>query len=107
MALNRKSAFGAADGLFDKSKEDTDISTRSTGSTGSTGSTRRYTQDVQDVHEKLPQTQGKKGAKAKRINMAFSDENHEWIKRESRRQGISATQYVNDIVAQERKRLGY
>lgn len=98
MALNRKSAFGAADGLFDKSKEDTDISTRST---------RRYTQDVQEVHEKLPQTQGKKGAKAKRINMAFSDENHEWIKRESRRQGISATQYVNDIVAQERKRLGY
>lgn len=104
MALNRKSAFGAADGLFDKSKEDTDISTRSTRSTGST---RRYTQDVQEVHEKLPQTQGKKGAKAKRINMAFSDENHEWIKRESRRQGISATQYVNDIVAQERKRLGY
>lgn len=101
MALNRKSAFGAADGLFDKSKEDTDISTRSIGST------RRYTQDVQEVHEKLPQTQGKKGAKAKRINMAFSDENHEWIKRESRRQGISATQYVNDIVAQERKRLGY
>lgn len=101
MALNRKSAFGAADGLFDKSKEDTDISTRSTRSTG------RYTQDVQEVHEKLPQTQGKKGAKAKRINMAFSDENHEWIKRESRRQGISATQYVNDIVAQERKRLGY
>lgn len=101
MALNRKSAFGAADGLFDKSKEDTDISTRSTGST------RRYTQDVQEVHEKLPQTQGKKGAKAKRINMAFSDENHEWIKKESRRQGISATQYVNDIVAQERKRLGY
>lgn len=101
MALNRKSAFGAADGLFDKSKEDTDINTRSTRST------RRYTQDVQEVHEELPQTQGKKGAKAKRINMAFSDENHEWIKKESRRQGISATQYVNDIVAQERKRLGY
>ena len=37
--------------------------------------------------------------------MAFSDENHKWITMESRRRGISATQYVNDIIAAERMRL--
>lgn len=48
-------------------------------------------------------TQGKKGHKAPRINMAFSPENHEWIKTKSRQLGISATELVNTII--ERQRL--
>ena len=51
-------------------------------------------------------TQGKKGHKAKRINMAFSDENHEWIKRRSRQLGISATELVNSILDHERAKEG-
>lgn len=99
MARNRNSGFGSADGLFGQVKE----SEKEEMSTRSTTSTRNNTQDVQEVHEELPQTQGKKGTKAKRINMAFSDANHEWIKKEARRQGLTATQLVNDIIARERK----
>lgn len=99
MARNRNSGFGSADGLFGQVKE----SEKEEMSTRSIISTRSNTQDVQEVHEELPQTQGRKGIKAKRINMAFSDENHEWIKTEARRQGLTATQLVNDIIAQERK----
>lgn len=47
-------------------------------------------------------TQGKKGHKAPRINMAFSPENHEWIKTRSRQLGISATEFVNTIIERER-----
>ena len=47
-------------------------------------------------------TQGKKGHKAPRINMAFSPENHEWIKKRSRQLGISATEFVNAILTRER-----
>lgn len=99
MARNRNSGFGSADGLFGQVKE----SEKEEMSTRSTTSTRNNTQDVQEVHEELPQTQGRKGIKAKRINMAFSNENHEWIKKEARRQGLTATQLVNDIIARERK----
>lgn len=58
--------------------------------------------DVQKVQqEKLREygtTQGKKGQHAKRINMAFSDANHEYITKESRRRGMSATAFVNQII---------
>lgn len=47
-------------------------------------------------------TQGKKGHKAPRINMAFSPENHAWIKERSKQLGISATELVNAILEQER-----
>ena len=102
MARNRTSGFGSADGLFGQVKE-SEKEEMSTRSTISTISTRNNTQDVQEVHEELPQTQGRKGIKAKRINMAFSNENHEWIKKEARRQRLTATQLVNDIIARERK----
>jgi len=80
------------------------------------------THEVQEVHEDSttsttstnkksefsPQiefgaTQGKKGHKSPRINMAFSPENHEWIKSRSRQLGISATEFVNSILEKERK----
>lgn len=49
-------------------------------------------------------TQGKKGHKAPRINMAFSPDNHKWIKTRSKQLGISATELVNTIIARERLR---
>lgn len=59
-------------------------------------------QEVQEVQEPQDReygtTQGKKGQHAKRINMAFSDDNHDFITRESRRQGMSATAFVNMII---------
>lgn len=66
-------------------------------------------QDVQQVQEvssgrELGSTQGKKGQKLRRINMAFSDQNHAYITQESRRRGISATAFVNQIITDYRSR---
>ena len=96
MALNKSSkrTFGATDNL--------DFITP-------TNVHEEVTQYVQEVHEE-PQkeygsTQGnKKGIKLKRINMAFSDANHDYITKESRRQGISATAFVNKIIDEYRKK---
>lgn len=94
MARNKPSGFGVADDLgYSKTHEVQEDSIRSTRSSKNI---------VQEVHEVMPATQGRKGNKMKRINMAFSDENHDWITKESRRRGISATQYVNDLIAAAR-----
>lgn len=60
-------------------------------------------QEVQETHEygrKLGSTQGRKGEKLKRINIAFDDENYEYVRLESRRRGHSITKFVNDILEQ-------
>ena len=62
-----------------------------------------YTPPAQESHRPLGVTQGRKGQKAKRITMAFSDDNHAYIVTESRKRGLSATQFVNMIL--ERYRL--
>lgn len=58
------------------------------------------TQEVQKVA--FGETQGRKGCKAKRINMAFSDENHQYLKFESRRNGMSITEFTNMIITKYR-----
>lgn len=54
-----------------------------------------------DVNKPRPLgcTQGRKGQKAKRINMAFGDEIHAYITHESKRRGMNATQFVNMVLA--------
>ena len=87
--------------------------------------TKETTQQVQDAQEDMAHevqqaqvvqqvkdreygtTQGRKGQKAKRINMAFSDKNHEFITKESRKQGMSATAFVNMILDQYRDKGGF
>ena len=54
----------------------------------------------QPVHK---MTQGKKGAKLPRMNMAFSPENYEHIEIMSKMMGSNHTQYVNDLVAKDRE----
>ena len=48
-------------------------------------------------------TQGKKGQKLPRINLGFSTENHDFLRRESRRRGLSITAFVNQIIDEYRK----
>ncbi len=48
-------------------------------------------------------TQGRKGCKAVRINMALSTENHEFVKLLSKASGQTMTNLVNSIVAAYRK----
>lgn len=82
MARNKVSNFSADEGLFDKFKN---------------------AQEVQQVAvnpsvKEIGSTQGKKGQKLKRINMAFSDINHQFIVSQSRKNGVSATAFVNSIL---------
>jgi hypothetical protein len=104
MAINQKSTFGVTENLdFDFVKKDTQYVQGA-----------QQVQDVQQAHvvqkeehTKLKEygtTQGnRKGEKLKRINMAFSDLNHEYITKESRRAGMSATAFVNKIIDEKRK----
>ena len=92
MARNKSSKFGVAEGLFTPSvneeikptQEVQEVSTISTSVEG-------YKPEIV-----FGATQGKKGHKASRINMAFSPENHEWLKKHSRELGISATELANE-----------
>ena len=64
------------------------------------------TQDVQEVHDtqEVQRTQGKKGQKLPRINMAFQTVNLEYLQLISRIEGKSITEYVNNLVEQDRQK---
>lgn len=87
MARNRQSRFGVDEDLFGQEKKQ-----------------EQEVHQVQEAGKEIGTTQGKKGQKLKRINMAFSDLNYEYITRESRRRGMSATAFVNQIIAEYRGR---
>lgn len=93
MARNKTSNYNVTEGLdFNIAQEVQQVQ-----------ETNLNTQQVQHVHEvkkEIGNTQGKKGMKLKRINMAFSDDNHDYITRKSRQMGISATAFVNLIIEQ-------
>lgn len=64
----------------------------------------RGTQEEADKKEKAKRasemkTQGRKGCKLPRINLAFSAENHDFIQTVSRVRGQNLTQFVNFIIA--------
>jgi hypothetical protein len=67
------------------------------------------TQEVQEVHDtqevqQVQRTQGKKGQKLPRINMAFQTSNLEYLQIISRIEGKSITEYVNNLVEQDRQK---
>ena len=57
----------------------------------------------QSARKEALETQGRKGCKATRINMAFTPANHYFIKRLARANGISMTEYCNKVIAHYRK----
>ncbi len=65
----------------------------------------QQTPEVQDQKsiKKAPKTQGRKGQKLPRINMAFDEENIEYLRLMSRLRGVSMTQYVNDLLDKDRE----
>ena len=114
MARNRTSRFGVDDGLFENHGQKQEVQEEQERYTRGTGGLHKkykeftqQTQQVQEVQEEkyrtIGSTQGRKGHKLKRTNMAFSDLNHEYITMESRRRGISATEFVNQIIEKYRK----
>ena len=64
------------------------------------------TQEVHDTQEvqQVQRTQGKKGQKLPRINMAFQTANLEYLQLISRIEGKSITEYVNNLVEQDRQK---
>lgn len=52
--------------------------------------------------KEAPRTQGRKGAKMPRINMAFSPENLEYLRIMSGISGQSITRYINAMIDRER-----
>lgn len=65
-------------------------------------------EEIQQLRE-TSNTQGKKGAKAIRINMAFTPDVHDYIVTMSRHMGINVTKFVNLVFAEnmERNRKTY
>ena len=59
-------------------------------------------QEAQERAQDL-KTQGRKGCKATRINMAFTPDNHEFIKLMARATGRTMTEFTNDVIAAYRK----
>lgn len=55
----------------------------------------------QEANERAAQlrTQGRKGCKAIRINMAFTPDNHEFIRVMAKASGRTMTEFTNDIIA--------
>lgn len=47
-------------------------------------------------------TQGRKGCKALRINMAFTPENHRYLKTQARKSGMTITELCNKIITRDR-----
>lgn len=102
MALNKSSKFGVTEGLvFGK----TDIQEEQQEHEVQKEHEAQQAQDVQEYLE-YGTTQGRKGKRAKRINMAFSDKNYEYIKKQSRWEGLSATAFVNMIIDNYKKDTG-
>lgn len=58
--------------------------------------------DFTERQENL-RTQGKKGAKAQRFNMAFTPSNLDFIRIMSKINGQTMTQFVNEIIDRERE----
>ena len=58
------------------------------------------TASPEEAHERAEalRTQGRKGCKATRINMAFSPSNHEFIKVMAKATGRTMTEMTNDII---------
>ena len=65
------------------------------------------TQEVQHTADPVSKTtQGKKGQKLPRINMAFSTDNLAHIQLMGRVMGCSATEYVNRLIEADRNQRG-
>lgn len=66
------------------------------------------TQEVQEVHntqevQEVSGTQGRRGKKLARINMAFSDENLDYLRVMAALNGQSMTGYVNRLIDADRQ----
>lgn len=67
------------------------------------GQQQEVTPEEKAEREATGRTQGRKGCKAVRINMAFWSDNHEFIKTMARISGKTMTEYTNLVIAKYRE----
>ena len=67
-----------------------------------TGSQTPATEEEAEARKALMQTRGRKGVHLPRINMAFTPENHEYIKTMALITGQTMTEFLNDIITEYR-----
>ena len=67
--------------------------------TGNTSARSSAGKEEQAARAAALQTQGRKGCKAIRINMAFTPENHEFIKVMAKASGRTMTEFTNLVIA--------
>lgn len=99
MALKKTSKFGATEGLTFENSVVEEPKVQQVQEVNTTSTSEEYKPKIE-----FGATQGKKGHKAPRINMAFTPENHEWLKTQSRKLGISATELANEAIKLIRER---
>lgn len=66
----------------------------------------RRTYNAQEAHEyrDMLKTQGRKGAGAKRINLAFTDTNYNYVSTMARVRGETLTEFINLVIAESMAR---
>lgn len=94
---------GAALGSDTASAATGDALTKATKTSNRGNRQTEATELEKQLRRKTGHTQGRQGCKAKRINLAFYDDNHEYISRMSRAYGMSKTEFINKIVAEYRR----
>lgn len=67
------------------------------------GQQQEVTPEEKAEREATGRTQGRKGCKATRINMAFWSENHDFIKTMARISGKTMTEYTNLVIQKYRE----
>lgn len=77
-----------------------------------------YTQQVTTSNKKLQEenvldsfvtssgTQGKKGQKTPRMNLAIQEDVYEYIRRESRKNGLTYSEFICAVMRERQQRLG-
>lgn len=70
--------------------------------TGSSSTARKERMWKEPTHV-YGKTQGNKGSAVQRINMGFTEENHDYLKVESRKRGLSITDFVNAVLTEYRE----
>lgn len=71
-----------------------------------TGSQTPATEEEAEARKALMQTRGRKGVHLPRINMAFTPENHDFIKTMSIVTCKTMTEFLNDVIKQYREEYG-
>lgn len=89
-----------------KNTNQSEILNAAVKATKRTGSQTPATEEEAEARKAIMQTRGRKGVHLPRINMAFTPENHDYIKTMATVTGQTMTEFLNYVIAQYREEYG-